>query len=46
MIADRESTRDTQDIFVNHLLKIIDGIFSEALNAILTMSTGPPDQEQ
>ena len=44
MIADKELTRDTQDIFVNHLLKIIDGIFSEALNAILTMS--PPDQEQ
>jgi hypothetical protein len=31
MIAERESTQDTQDTFVNHLLKKIDRIFSEAI---------------
>jgi hypothetical protein len=37
MIAERESTQDTQDTFVNHLLKKIDRIFSEAIASLASM---------
>jgi hypothetical protein len=37
MIAERESTRDTQDTFVNHLLKKNYGIFSEATASLASM---------
>ena len=37
MIAESESTQDTQDTFVNHLLKKIDRIFSEAIASLASM---------